>query len=130
MQDFTYLLILPPQRGAVIRNPPGISPLSGALVRLQRPNYCPFRKQSRVVTGLLTGHNTLRIHLYVMGLSNNPTCTKCGSEEETSTYILCECEAFASLRRAHLCFFFLDPEDIMNLSRGAIWKFGKGTWLL
>jgi hypothetical protein len=30
------------------------------------------RTQSRVVTGLLTGHNTLRRHLYVMGLSITP----------------------------------------------------------
>jgi hypothetical protein len=32
------------------------------------------RTQSRVVIGLLTGHNNLRRHLYVMGLSNNPIC--------------------------------------------------------
>ena len=42
------------------------------------------RTQSRVVIGLLTGHNTLKRHLYIMGLSNNPTCRKCGTEEETS----------------------------------------------
>ena len=28
--------------------------------------------QSTVVIGLLTGHNTLSRHLYIMGLSNNP----------------------------------------------------------
>jgi hypothetical protein len=54
--------------------------------------------QSRVVIGLLTGNNTFRRHLYVMGLSNNPTCRKCGTEEETSVHILCECEALASFR--------------------------------
>jgi len=37
---------------------------------------------------------------------------KCCTEEETSVHILCECEALASLRRAHLSFFFLDSEDI------------------
>ena len=36
------------------------------------------RTQSRVVIGLLTGDNTLRRHLYVMGLSNKPTCRKRG----------------------------------------------------
>jgi hypothetical protein len=76
------------------------------------------RTQSRVVTGLLTGHNTLRRHLYVMGLSNDPTCRTCGMEDETSVHILFECEALASLRHAHLGSFFLDPEDIVNLSRG------------
>jgi hypothetical protein len=55
------------------------------------------RTQSRVVIGLLIGHNTLRRHLYIMGMSNNPTCRKCGTEEETSVHILCECEALASL---------------------------------
>jgi hypothetical protein len=55
------------------------------------------RTQSRVVIGLLTGHNTLRRHLYVMGLSNNPTCRKCSTEEQTSVHILCKCEALASL---------------------------------
>jgi len=83
------------------------------------------RTQSRVVTGLLTGHNTLKRHLYVMGLSNNPACRKCGFEEENSVHILCQCEALASFRHTHLGFFFLDPEDIMNLSIGAIWNFGK-----
>jgi len=84
--------------------------------------------QSSVVTGLLTGH-TLRRHLYLMGLSNNPTCRKCGTEEETSVHILYECEVWASLRHAYLGSFFLDHEDIMNLILGAIWNF-KGTGLL
>jgi predicted Zn-ribbon and HTH transcriptional regulator len=88
------------------------------------------RAQSRVVPGLLTIHKTLRKHLYVMGLSNNPTCRKCGTEEEISVHILCECEALASLRHAHLGSFFLDHEDIMNLRIGSIWNFGKGTGLL
>jgi hypothetical protein len=55
------------------------------------------RTQSRAVIGLLTGHNTLRRHLHVMRLSNNPTCRKCGTEE-TSAHILGECETLASLR--------------------------------
>jgi hypothetical protein len=87
------------------------------------------RTQSKVVIGLLTGCNTLRKHLYVMGLNNNPTCRKCGIEEKTSFHILCECEALASLRHTHLDSFFLDPEDIWKLSIGAIWNFGKGTGL-
>jgi hypothetical protein len=45
------------------------------------------RTQSRVVIGLLTGRNTLRRHLYTMGLSNNPTCRKWGTEEEASGHI-------------------------------------------
>ena len=78
------------------------------------------RTQPRVVTGLLTRHNTLRRHLYLMGLINNPPCRKCGTEEETSVHILCECETLASRRHTYLCSFFLYPEDIKNLSLGPI----------
>jgi hypothetical protein len=62
--------------------------------------------QSRAVIGLLTGHNTLRRHLYLLGLQDSPLCTKCGVMEETSAHILCECEAMASFRHAYLSSFF------------------------
>jgi hypothetical protein len=42
------------------------------------------RTQSRAVIGLLTGQNTLKRHLHVMGLSNDPTCRKCGTLERGS----------------------------------------------
>ena len=96
-------------------------PIPATKTRLLSPN----RTQSRVVTGLLTGYNTLRRHLCVMELSNNPTCRRCGAEEDTSVHILCECEALASFGHAHMCSFFLDPEDTMNLSIGAIWNLAK-----
>jgi hypothetical protein len=35
------------------------------------------RMQFRLVIGLLTGHNTLRRHLHIMGLSDSPLCRKC-----------------------------------------------------
>jgi hypothetical protein len=88
------------------------------------------RTQSRVVIVLLTGHNTLRRHLHIMGLSDSPLCRKCGAEEETSAHVLCECEALATHRHTYLGSFFLDPEDIRGLSPGAIWNFIKRTGLL
>ena len=65
-----------------------------------------------------------------MGLSNNPTCRKCGTEEETSVHILCECETLASLRHTHLGSFFVDPEDIRKIIIGVIWNIAKGTGLV
>jgi len=88
------------------------------------------RTQSRVVIVLITGHNTLGRHLYIMGLNNNNTCRKCGTEEETSVNILCECEALASLRHSYLGSFFLDPEYIRKLTIGVIWNVAKGAGLL
>jgi hypothetical protein len=58
-----------------------------------------------------------------MGLGNNPSCRKCGAEEETSVQILCECKALAFLRHMDLGSFFLDPEDTRVLGVGAIWNF-------
>jgi hypothetical protein len=52
-------------------------------------------------------------------------CRKCGTEEETSVHILCECEALASLRLAYLDSLFFDPEDIRELGMGVIWYFLK-----
>jgi hypothetical protein len=65
--------------------------------------------QSRVVTGLLTGNNTLRRHLYVMGLTNSPFRRRCGLEEETPAHVLCECETLATFRPSYLVSFFLEP---------------------
>jgi len=93
-------------------------------------NLWPLNRiQSRVVTGLLTGHNTLRIHLHLLGLLDSPLCRKCGVREKTSAHILCECEALASLRHAYLGSFFLEPEDIRSLGLEAIWNFSKVTGL-
>jgi len=77
----------------------------------------------------MTGHNTLRRHLHLLGLLDNPLCRRCGAEEETSVHILCECEALASLRHAYLGSSFLEPEDIKSISLGAIWIFIKVTGL-
>jgi hypothetical protein len=87
------------------------------------------RTQSRVVTGLLTGHNTLRRHLYLLGLLDSPLCRGCGVKEETSAHILCEREALASLRHTYLGSLFLELEDIKSIGLGAIWSFSKATGL-
>jgi hypothetical protein len=65
-----------------------------------------------------------------MGLCNDPMRRKCGTEEETSVHVLCECEALASLRHAYLGSFFLDLEEIRELGMGAISNFAKGTGFL
>jgi hypothetical protein len=96
-------------------------PCQGTSVRFLSFN----RTQSRVVTGLLTGHNTLQRHLHLMGLTDSPLCRKCGAEEEISAHILCQCESLASIRHAYLGSSFLKPEDIKSQNLGAIWCFSK-----
>jgi hypothetical protein len=88
------------------------------------------RAQSRVVTGLLTGHNCLRRHLDIMGLLGSPLYSKCGAGEETSAHVLWECEALVTLRHIYLGSIFLGPEDVGGLSLRAIWNFFRRTGLL
>jgi hypothetical protein len=91
-------------------------PCLGAKARFLSPN----RTQSRAVTGL-TGHNTLKRHLHLMGLSDSPLCRRCRAEEA--------CEALASFRHVYLGSSFLEPEDNKSISMGAIWNFSKVTEL-
>jgi len=62
-------------------------PCLGAIARFLSFN----NTQSRAVTGLLTGHNTLRRHLHLIGLSDSSLCRRCAPEDEISSHILCEC---------------------------------------
>ena len=101
--------------------------ISGPYLRAKARFLFFNRTQFRAVMCLLTGHNTLRRHLHLMGLSDSPLCRRCGTEDENSAHILCECEDLASLKHAYLGSVFLEPEDIKNISLGAIWNFSKAT---
>jgi hypothetical protein len=91
---------------------------------------CFSRIQSRVVAVLLTRRNTLRRHLHLLELIHSPLCRKCGAKDETLAHVLCRCQALSSLRHAYLGCFFLEWENIKNVSLEASWNFGKATRLL
>ena len=103
--------------------------ISGPCLGVQARLLSFNRIQSRVVTGLLTGHNTLRRYLPLLGLSDSQLCRRCKAGDETSAHILCECEALASLRHAYLGSFFLEPEDIKSICLWTVWNFSKATGL-
>jgi hypothetical protein len=46
-----------------------------------------------------------------MGLTDDPTCERCLEEDESATYILCDCAAIANSRFRHLGQFFMEPSD-------------------
>jgi hypothetical protein len=78
------------------------------------------RIKSGDVTGLLTGYNTLKRYLYIMGMINSPLSKRCGAEEETSAHILCEYEALVTLSQSSLGSSFSDLVDVRRLGLGAI----------
>jgi hypothetical protein len=47
--------------------------------------------------GLPTGHCHLKGHLFKLGLTDDPTRERYLQEDESATYILCDCEAIAHL---------------------------------
>jgi len=108
----------------LFRRQKNLSSLSGIEARFDR-----FPVLNVVTTGI-TGHNTLRRHLYLLRLIDSPLCRACGVKEETSAHILCECETLASLRHTYLGSFFLELEDIKSMSLGAVCSYGRATRLL
>lgn len=99
------------------------------VVWLLRPGYCSLTWYNPgMLTGLLTGHNTLRRDLYIMGLIKSPLCWRCWAEEETPAHILCVRESSVTLRTPiwGVPLFFLGggtPIVLEVLSLGAIRNF-------
>ncbi|CAH1974332.1 unnamed protein product [Acanthoscelides obtectus] len=88
------------------------------------------RANLRLLVGLLSGHNTLRRHLHVMGVAEDPLCERCGVEEETSAHVLCRCEALSYYRQTILGSITLDPQDVKELGLKAILNFAKRARLV
>ena len=87
------------------------------------------RIQSRVVISLLTGHDTLIRHLYIMGLFGSALYRRCEAEDETSAYIVCECETLVALSHTYFSSFFLCSEDVRSHKCTDILNLIKGTGL-
>jgi hypothetical protein len=95
--------------------------------RVPRLGFYPSTGYSPGLSWDFLRHNTLQRPLHLMRLADSPLCRKFRADDETSAHILCSCEALASLRHAHLGSFFLEPENIKNISLGAIWNFSKAA---
>ena len=76
------------------------------------------RHQLKMVIAI-TGHASVRGHLYIMGLfDGDPTCRFCRVETETVQHIICCCEALA--RQCYNVFgkLIVEPNDISTASVG------------
>jgi predicted Zn-ribbon and HTH transcriptional regulator len=52
----------------------------------------------RAAVGLLTGHITLRNHLYKLGHRKQQECRLCGYDKADSVHIMCDCPVLACKR--------------------------------
>lgn len=58
---------------------------------------------------LFTERCHLKGHLYVLGLTNSPTCVRCLKKIETVLQILCDHDGVIYLRCHHLGQYFVQP---------------------
>ena len=56
------------------------------------------RSTARTAVQLMTGHNNLRRHRFLMKMEESPTCEKCQLEEETAEHFITECPAYMEER--------------------------------
>lgn len=75
------------------------------------------------IMGILTGHSTLRAHLFRIGRADSDRCEACEEDVETTEHFLCHCPAFARTRLQHLSSgTFLNMEQL----RGVDWRKLRG----
>jgi hypothetical protein len=67
------------------------------------------RQEFKVSVGLLTGHTTLRAHMFKLGLTKQQDYRLCGDGKEDSLHIECHCLALAFKRSRSLGCMFLKP---------------------
>ena len=66
----------------------------------------------RAAVGLLTGHTSVRAHLYKLGHTEWQECRLCGHNKEDSVHIVCHCPVLACKRYRIWGNMFLKPKGL------------------
>ena len=77
--------------------------------------------------GLLTGHTTLNIHLYVMKLREDPLCSACGEEEETAVHFLGRCPDRMQDRYSIFGSYLLELDELSKVNPLSLIRFVRTT---
>jgi hypothetical protein len=83
----------------------------------------------RAALGLLTGHTTLRAHLYKLGHTEQQECQLCGYDIEDSVHIVCDCLVLACKTYRIWGNMFLKPEDLENVRVSSLLSLVANTGL-
>jgi hypothetical protein len=83
----------------------------------------------RAAVGLLTGHTSLRAHLYKLGHTEGQECRLCGYEKEDSVHIVCDCPVLAWKRYRIWGSMFLKPEDLQKVRVNSLLSLVANTGL-
>jgi hypothetical protein len=83
----------------------------------------------RAAVGLLTGHTSLRTHLYKLGHTERQECRLCGHDKEDSVHIVCDCPVLAYKRCRIWSSMFLKPEDLEKVTVSSLLSLLANTGL-
>ena len=83
----------------------------------------------RTSVGLLTGHTSLRAHLYKLGHTERQECRLCGCDAGDSVHSLCDCRVLACKRYRIWGNMFLKPEDLEKGRVSSLLCLVANTWL-
>jgi hypothetical protein len=87
------------------------------------------RSRLRIAVGLLTGHTSLRAHLYKLRHTEGQECRLCGCEKGDSVHIVCDCPVLACRRYRILGCVFLKPGDLKNVRVSSLLSLVANTGL-
>ena len=92
------------------------------------------RRELTILVGLLTGHITLNRHLTVMKIQEDPICSACGEQEETSLHFLGVCYAkydthtLLNLCKLDIPFFgahLIRPSELQKVETSTLLRFAR-----
>jgi hypothetical protein len=87
------------------------------------------RLRLRAAVGLLTGHTTLRAHLYKLGRTEWQECRLCGYDKGHSVHTVCDCPVLACKRYRIWGSMFLKPEDLEKVRVSSLLSLVANTGL-
>jgi len=70
----------------------------------------PKREELQRIVAFLTGHGRFKKQLYLKKIISEPNCKFC-DKEESAKHIMCECDAYADLRRKSMGKPYCQLED-------------------
>ena len=83
----------------------------------------------RAAVGLLTGHTSLRAHLYKLVHTERQKCWLCGHDKEASVHTVCHCPVLACKIYKIWGSMFLKPEDLEKVRMGSLLSLVTNTGL-
>lgn len=88
------------------------------------------KRDMRTLTGLLTGHCTLRQKLVQLKKETNSLCRWClTGKDETSLHVLMKCPRFLFKRKYHFNKYFLEENDLKQIPLLSLVRFARDTGL-